>query len=152
MNELTIREKHSTELISEIEQLKNRKGLITPQSIVEHARNKNSPLHKYFCWDDNEAAERYRLIQAQVLIRACVTYLPESGKIPIRAFVSLRDDRQEEGGYRSIVDILSNKEYNTKMLQDALFELHVFQEKYRRLQELSPVFAAIDKLNKPKKK
>ena len=140
-------------LVALIDGLKNDRGLINAKDVVNYARPDDSPLHKYFCWDNDEAAERYRLIQASCLIRACVTYLP-STDTPVRAFVSLRDDRMIDGGYRPIVEVLTNKDYKAKLLQDAMFELHVFEEKYRRINELEPVFTAkrvVEEKNKKKK-
>ena len=37
---------------------------VTPQEILEKARDETSELHKCFEWDDSVAAERYRLQQA----------------------------------------------------------------------------------------
>jgi hypothetical protein len=142
-SEVDIREesKITPKLVNEITNLKNERGLILAKDVVEYARPSDSPLHKYFCWDDSDAAERYRLMQASTLIRACVTYLPASDTL-VRAFVSLRDDRLLDGGYRPIVEVLRNVDYHAKLVQDALFELHVFEEKYRRISELEPVFRA----------
>lgn len=41
---------------------------VTPSELLEAARSKSSPIHKYFLWDDTEAAEKYRLSQARHLI------------------------------------------------------------------------------------
>jgi len=38
---------------------------ISPQELLEKARNEDSELHKCFEWDDSVAAEKYRLIQAR---------------------------------------------------------------------------------------
>lgn len=46
-------------------------GKITPEQLVEAARSEGSPLHRYFEWDDKEAADKYRLMQARTLIRSC---------------------------------------------------------------------------------
>lgn len=45
-------------------------GLLHAQAVVEAARAASSPLHGYFTWDDDEAAEAYRLGQARQLIRS----------------------------------------------------------------------------------
>jgi len=46
-------------------------GKITPEELVQAARDENSPLHHFFEWDDDKAAEKYRLMQARTLIRSC---------------------------------------------------------------------------------
>lgn len=50
---------------------KARGGKISPEELVEAARDPGSPLHDFFEWDDAEAAERYRLVQARTLLRMC---------------------------------------------------------------------------------
>ena len=50
---------------SEIISLEN----ITPSSLLERARDKESELHKCFEWDNDVAAERYRITQAGNIIR-----------------------------------------------------------------------------------
>ena len=145
--ELVIPEgKAPKKVVAEIGKLRNERGLITPQSVVDYARAEKSPLHNYFTWDDSIAGERYRLIEAQRLIRTCVTYLPNNN-VPIRAYVSLRENRIPNGGYIAMAEVLNDDDLTSKLIQDALYELHVFQEKYRRLQELAPVFKACDEVN-----
>ncbi len=40
-----------------------------PQRLVEVARDPSSPLYRFFTWDDTEAGRRYRLMEAQHLLR-----------------------------------------------------------------------------------
>ena len=42
-------------------------GRITPEMVVDAARDPNSPLHSAFTWDDAQAAHEHRLAQARVL-------------------------------------------------------------------------------------
>ena len=42
---------------------------ITPQAVLEKAKDENSELHKCFEWDNDVAAEKYRTIQAGNVIR-----------------------------------------------------------------------------------
>lgn len=51
-------------------EISNRDNGLTPQSVVDDARRKSSPLHDCFEWDDTEAAKEWRLQQARNLIRA----------------------------------------------------------------------------------
>ena len=50
---------------------KKNKGKITPDAVVDSARNPHSPLHPCFEWDDSIAGDLYRLGQARELIRSC---------------------------------------------------------------------------------
>lgn len=121
-------------------------GLLRPRDVVEAARDPQSPLHGYFCWDDHEAAERWRLEQAQALIRAAVTIVREDHP-PVRAFVSLVADRAPGGGpYRATADVLAAPDLRSALLEQAKRELAAFRRKYAVLSELAKVFAAIEEL------
>lgn len=121
-------------------------GELKPLVVVNAARDEESPLHQSFNWDDSSAAEHWRLQQARQLIRAVVSYEQVGKKlIACRVFVSLTPDREEEGaGYRLAKTVLGDEEQRRQLLADALAEMLRFREKYRRLTELSKVFAAMD--------
>lgn len=122
-------------------------GLLRPEEVVERARAPESPLHGWFEWDDDEAAQKYRIHQARNLIRVNVTYLQTLGRsVPYRVFVSLSPDRSAAGGYRVTTDVLRDDAARAIMLADALRELRAIQFKYRNLRELERVFAEIEKV------
>lgn len=120
-------------------------GILQPSAVVEAAKPKTSLLHSHFTWDDSEAAAAWRLWQARQLISVCVEVIGEKEAAPeARVFVSLRDERGEEGGYRSLVSVLSQPDLRAQLLHDALAELKYFKVKYQALKELVEVFAAIE--------
>jgi hypothetical protein len=41
---------------------------VTPHQLLEVATPKSSPIHKYFDWNDESAAHKYRLDQARGII------------------------------------------------------------------------------------
>lgn len=59
---------------------------VTPQEILEKARDETSELHKCFEWDDSVAAERYRLQQAGNVLRMLVFTPKTSEEQPVRCF------------------------------------------------------------------
>jgi hypothetical protein len=67
------------------------RGQLTPQDVVDEATPKTSPLHSRFEWNDKIAGPRYRLVQAQELIRSVkVAYRNGSDEDDhLRAFVSV---------------------------------------------------------------
>lgn len=122
------------------------RGILQPESVVEYAKSPKTALHGKFTWDDNQAAHQYRLWQARELIAVAVLVLPSTGK-SYRAFVSLEDDRvRKGGGYRSLVTVLSNSVLRRKFLEEAIAEFERWQEKYKSLRELSPIFVAEDEV------
>lgn len=63
----------------------------SPRAIVEWARKSASPLHRYFDWDDESAAEKHRIEQARELVGAVMEISVSTGK-PARAFHSVAPD------------------------------------------------------------
>lgn len=122
-------------------------GQLRPADVVDAARPLESPLHSRFEWDDNEAAQRYRLWQARQLIAVTVEYIG-SGKEAIlsRVFVSLTSDRRDAAGYRTIESVMTDKDSRSELLADAMKEMETFQKKYAELKELATVFAEMRKV------
>jgi hypothetical protein len=59
-----------------------------PRQLVANARSKTSILHELFTWDDKKAGDRYRLIEAQELIRSInVTVIHEERPIKVNKYV-----------------------------------------------------------------
>jgi hypothetical protein len=125
-------------------------GILQPSDVVESAKDKASPIHSKFEWDDNEAAGKYRLWQARQLISVTVEYIGSDKNAPVsRVFVSLTTDRNE-GGYRSIESVMGDRVSRQRLLNDAMEEMDRFQKKYESLKELSEVFTAMSKARKHK--
>lgn len=140
----------------ELNTIKERNGgMLDPQAVVDFARNKKTALHSQFCWDDSKAAQEYRLWQARMLIRVQVVMLPQKPDTPIRAFVSLQNDRNN-GGYRAIDDVMASKHLRDSLIEQALRDMTTFQNKYQVLDELAGVFAemrsVVGRVNKRKAK
>lgn len=117
-------------------------GVAPPRAVVDFARNPETALHACFTWDDGKAAERYRIIQARRLIRARVYYEPRLEK-KVRAFVSLEDDRNPQGGYRLLSQVLSDDDLRARLLEEARREMVRFVRKYESLEELAGVRKAM---------
>lgn len=123
-------------------------GILRPVDIVNRAKPADSPLHDCFEWNDRVAGHEYRLWQAREMIRYTVTII-EPGNKSMRVFVSLQDDRKQNGGgYRVLLDVMKSPVLREKLLQEALAELQVFQKKYRDLEELVPVFKAAKRVRR----
>lgn len=121
-------------------------GLLRPLDVVEFAKNPGTALHSKFEWDDTEAACQYRLWQARELIRVVVTVMPQNLK-EYRVYVSLDEDREkEDGGYRQLVTVLSDREQRKRLLAQALREFDAWRQKYEALEELADIFSARRKM------
>ena len=115
---------------------------ITPEEILEKAKNKKSELHKCFEWDDTKAAYQYRLQQARTIMCNLVIVHEEIQERP-RAFYNLTFEKAE---YHPTTLILKKPDEYEALLQKAHGELKSFQQKYKMLKELEPIFKMIDEL------
>jgi len=134
--------KNSDAIRNELESLTKR-GVIKPEAVVAFAKNPKTALHAQFTWDNSKAAAQWRLEEARRLIRVFVVVDDSATKKePVRAFVSLKSDRQNGGGYRSIAAVRSDAELYAELLSDALDDIRTFQSRYSRLKELKPLLGA----------
>ena len=128
----------------EIENCKDASGYIKPNAVVEKARDTGSVIHGCFEWDNNVAADKYRVGQAQELIRNIVTvHVAEEDESPVtvRAFVNIKgaDDR----GYKPIRAVIRNTDEYEYLLSAARGDMESFTKKYENLTELRGVVSAM---------
>lgn len=71
--------------------------LLTPQTVVEAARDPRSSLHSQFEWDDGVAGEAYRLQQARALIKRVRVDVVRADQTVIHAPVFVRAPSGAEG-------------------------------------------------------
>ncbi len=126
---------------------KKQKGELTPQDVLEDARNPNSPLHSFFEWNNGEAAEQYRLQQARGLIRAVVAVYTFDDKPAVRtkAYVHINDPGAQH--YREASHAMSQPRTREMVLQRALEELRQWKRRYKDLQEFAQLVEVIDDLS-----
>lgn len=126
-----------------LEEIRRRGGL-TAETVVKAARTEGSYLHRYFTWDDSEAAEKCRLHEARtVMACVCVVDLTPEQRTPIRAFVAVggKADR-----YVPVQVAMSQESLRKQMLAQALGDLEAFKERYSHVEELARVFLAIEEV------
>jgi hypothetical protein len=122
-------------------------GRVPPEAVVNFARDENTALHAEFEWDDTEAAHQFRLEQARKIIRLNIDVIETpNGNVRMPVYVSLVSDRRGGGGYRALTDVMSSAEMRAQLLQQAIDELQRVRRKYESLRELTPVFAALDRV------
>lgn len=115
---------------------------VTPQEVLDKARDENSELHKCFEWNDSVAAEKYRLQQARAIIVNLVYSPKTEEEQPVRCF----QITTERCTYQPTKMFLVQKDEYQSLLKRAKAELDSFKEKYKTLSELEEVFNAIDAL------
>ena len=115
---------------------------ITPEKVLDIARDENTELHKCFEWDDGIAAEKYRLSQARQLITFLVIRDEKPNNEPIRVF-QISSEKQT---YQPITVFMENESEYKTLLKRAKTELVNIRNRYKQLSELEEVFTAIDSL------
>ena len=119
-------------------------GLLRPEDVVEIASPEDHPLHNRFEWDDTIAGREYRLWQARELILSVKVIIEGGSPEPMRAYVSLKEDRRTGEGYRHLDDVRHDKERYRTLLREAAGEMRRFQTRYQNLSELKPIFEIAD--------
>jgi len=120
-------------------------GVLKPETVVDAARDPESPLHRHFEWDDSVAAEQWHIIQARTLLRISVEYISnDSTETPSRVYVSLSTDQADEGGYRLTTNVMSDEDLREILLRDARRDMELFKTRYSRLKELASVIRAMN--------
>lgn len=121
-------------LRDELLAVRSQHGQLTPQLVVDTARDPQHPLHSRFEWNDAVAGEAWRRQQAHELIRkAKVVYREASDAEPeksVRAFVAIR---AEEGHVFDPVEEVAEDPFRRKL---ALADMErEWKALYRRYQE-----------------
>ena len=127
-------------------------GRISPAIVLEAARDPASPLHDHFEWDDDRAAEQYRLAQAGQLIRRWRGVLTraagEDGRVAVT--ITRRVESPAAGrakgaaSYIALEDILADPVRRDDLLRTVLRELRAYRRRYAGLAALGAVWAAVD--------
>lgn len=136
-------------VVREIERIESRDGVITADAVLKAATPASSPLHEYFEWNNTEAAKKYRLWQARMLIRSVAVVYEEDGRGKYnRGFVNLNvtTDGTTERGYIGIARAMNDTELRAQLLEQAKQEAVDWRNRYRNLTELASVFDAIDNM------
>lgn len=109
------------------------KGHLTPKAVVTEARNDRSVLHRHFEWDDQTAAEAFRLDQARNLIRS-IRVVGEDDEAPVQAFISIA----EKGGtsYRMLQDVLDSADLQAKALSQAERDFEAWERRFKSYEDI----------------
>ena len=114
---------------------------VTPLEVLDYAKaHEESELHKCFEWNNDIAAEKYRLLMAGNVIRSLYV-VPRSAEQPS---VRVLSKTSETHTYQPTVKFLSQPDEYADLLRRAKAELESFKVKYKTLTELEDVFTAID--------
>lgn len=125
-----------------------KKGKLTPHSIVDAARWEKSPLHVGFEWDDAVASDKYRRYQARQIMNRLVLVIEKPGAEPreVKAYFSVQEAPEEDGRERSYVHVeavLEDQALRAQLIERAIREIETWQQRHQDLVELELIFGAI---------
>jgi hypothetical protein len=144
------------EICHELTAISQRASGLTPKTVLQVAKNPKSVLHKYFVWDDTEAARKYREIQAYALIRSVRvdTITHDKREVSVRAFFPVKAiDKDgtyspEPASYMPLGEILKNNDATAQLIARAKSELKSFQVKYSRLSDIAEFQTIFREINR----
>ncbi len=130
------------DLVEIINKLEAKRGIVKPIDLVDEARPQTSKLHHLFEWDDNKAGDKYRLMQARVILTTVkVEYDGEKKE----EYFNVKVDNNR--GYVSRDIMMSNDDMHKQVIKYAAGQLKHWQDTYADLSELKGVINE-KKLNK----
>lgn len=126
-------------------EIKSDRGSLTPRYVVDDAASNNSPLHRCFEWDDDKAADNYRLDQARKLIGSIVVAKIDDTPVKkeTRAFVHSTVYGNQ---YVPIEVAMSRPDMRAETLGRAKQEIALWRSRYAAYQEFANLHAEIDSL------
>lgn len=117
----------------------SKKEKITPERIVEVAKDENSLLHNYFEWDDTKAGEKYRLFQAKTLLTSVRVELVSTGESSNHVKTVIKVEETPLQIYAPTVKALDDEEIYKEVVKNALREIKYWENKYHSLKALQGV-------------
>lgn len=126
----------STNLRDHLQALHDQFGTLTPELVVETARDPKHPLHDRFDWDDTIAAQKWRLEQAGQLLR--VTYRPDPSKpTDLRAFVAIKGSDSHRSTYVPTEEALADDFTRQIVLNAMAREWKSLKKRYEHMAEFA---------------
>lgn len=119
---------------------------VTPENVLNKARDAETELHKCFEWDNTVAGEKYRLIQARDIIRHFVIVTPEKNEDEEPIKVRSYQVTTQRNVYEPTRMFLQKPDEYAALLERAKTELENFKRRYQTLVELEEVIESIDRL------
>lgn len=141
-----------------LQSIEKKFGCVTPNVVVKAAAAADSPLHKFFEWNNGAAATKYRLWQARQLIAKVYVIdndRPEIG--PVRAFVNLElpplvdeeesdEDQANQRAYMSIKRLNGQQDFSSQLLAYAYTQLLGWKKRFGNYKQFLEVAKEIDKV------
>lgn len=127
----------------ELERVREERGLLQPDAVVDAARDEDSPLHPCFTWDQEKAALEWNKSEARDLIQNLVVV--DSGtreeRAPVYISVALASG---DRSYTPTNVVVADRGMRESSVADALRQIEGWCRRYGSLEDLRPITEAIE--------
>jgi hypothetical protein len=125
-------------------EIKEIKGFVTPEKVLEKAKDKNTELYNAFEWDDKKAAHKYRIDIAGNIIRSIIT-IEETDDEPIvyRSWEHVKTE--EESGYLPIKKVMHDESYREQVFKNIFREITYLKNKAESYENAFPVMNKVSR-------
>lgn len=117
-----------------LEALTDANGDLDVHIVPDAARSSRNYLHRFFTWDDAEAARERRLDQARELVRS-IHIVATDNRPPRPAYFSISMPEQGRA-YRTLKAVENSLSLQTRLYESAKRELESFAVRYQRMSEV----------------
>jgi hypothetical protein len=131
------------------EKIEDRDGAVTRDALLEEAKDPDSPIHGLLEWNNDIAANNWRLDTCRKIItdlRVVVNVEgPDEEPKVLSAYVQIeREDTTHKAIYANVVDALTDEESRASILKRMYRDMQSFVDRYKLYDEASAVIAAIE--------
>lgn len=121
-----------------VEKIESEHGAVTKELLLEESRPEDSATHSMFEWDNDKAAEKWRLEQAKQTINALrVVYVkPDKEKVTVKAFVNV-SDFSNKAVFRNVDIALRDEDMREIYLKRIRSELEAYIKRNQDFEELA---------------
>jgi hypothetical protein len=116
---------------------------VTPAMVVKKAKSKKTELHKCFEWDDEKAAQQYRITQARHILATLVIIPDQSEEGAPRQIVRRYENVTcgENRAYVPIEHVLKKEEWREELFSEIRIGIEELERKIEAIKEFDEVFA-----------
>jgi len=130
----------------EMERIRSKHGVLSKTTVVIEASNKNNPLHNFFEWNNEKAAEKHRLSQAGGLIRELRVRVTTEDKEQksVRAYVQVAPPESEKASYHPIINVLNDNSMRLQLEKQCEVDIKTFRKKYAEIKAVRNIIREMD--------
>jgi len=135
---------YGADVAQRIDEIIERDGACTPSAVVKDGESPSSPFHRYLQWNNEAAAEEYRIAQARQIIRWFrVVELPASSREPVYIHVA-EVDATDTAGYVRRETAMADPAMRLRYLRSELAQIEGLVRRVGSESEFAPLVGAIE--------